>query len=103
MNRFTPGPWEVAPDGNVISKRAGVIERIAVSIFCSKERRKANAQLIAAAPTMLDALELALDLINELATSTQIGYLSDDECKKRDVIRAAIRAAKGGGVNDIFS
>lgn len=57
MSKHTSGPWLVAPDGNVVSGQAGIIERIAVSIFCSKERRDANARLIAAAPQMLEALE----------------------------------------------
>jgi hypothetical protein len=56
MSKHTSGPWLVAPDGNVVSGQAGIVERIAVSIFCSKERRDANARLIAAAPEMLEAL-----------------------------------------------
>lgn len=77
MSKHTPGPWLVSPDGNVVSGRAGIVERIAVSIFCSKERRDANARLIAAAPDMLEALrELLGDFVsivtaanhNDLAT-----------------------------------
>jgi len=65
MNKFTPGPWEAAPDGNVISEQQGIVERIAVSILCGKARREANARLIAAAPDMLELLERTIKRLEQ--------------------------------------
>jgi hypothetical protein len=90
MSKNTPGPWLVAPDGNVVSGQAGIVERIAVSIFCSKERRDANARLIAAAPEMLEALEMADELIDQLVIDN-----TDNYAEERAKIRAAIATAKG--------
>lgn len=50
---------------------------------------KANAQLIAAAPELLAALESSLDAMNRL-DQTELGYLVMDEVKKA---RAAIAKA----------
>lgn len=97
MSKHTPGPWLVSPDGNVVSGRAGIVERIAVSIFCSKERRDANARLIAAAPQMLEALEAARLFIEN---GIEMGYISEPqpgtpESTTLPAIKAALKAAKG--------
>ena len=96
MSRHTPGPWMVVSDGNVISEQQGIVERIAVSIFCSKERREANARLIAAAPQMLEALEDAKLFIEN---GIETGYISEPqpgtpESATLPAIIAAIKAAK---------
>lgn len=98
MSKHTPGPWKISVDGNVVSEQAGVVEKIAVSVLCGKARKEANAQLIAAAPAMLEALVKAIDLINGLAVSGCPGYLNEQEDKDRKFIEAAIRAAKGGAI-----
>ena len=89
----TPGPWDVEPKGSrhfvdgadgltvAYIDRAGVRERIEI---------EANARLIAAAPTLLEALEAVLpDLEHYVATH---GPGPD---KRLAIARAAIAKARG--------
>ena len=89
----TPGPWDVEPKGSrhfvdgadgltvAYIDRAGVRERIEI---------EANARLIAAAPTLLEALEAVLpDLEHYVATH---GPGPDNRLA---IARAAIAKARG--------
>ena len=98
MNAHTPGPWLTQasdvyneagqvvcdPHPNDYQIRAGA-GRIPGS------EREANARLIAAAPEMLNALELALATIERLKPSKPY----DSTQGTRDVINAAITRATG--------
>ena len=58
MSEHTPGPWSESPDGSTIYGVDGVpVARIAAA-GRPGDARSANARLIAAAPDMLEALEL---------------------------------------------
>ena len=85
----TPGPWNVIPENRkstvakVCLPSGGLIADVS-SWWVDTESAKANARLIAAAPTMLEVLEYVLsDLNSELDYETGV------------IIRAAIAKAKG--------
>ena len=77
--KFTPGPWEVSPvlpgyyewvrnsDGHLVADCASILP---------SEECVANASLIAAAPDMYKALEVALHTLNELPAQTIIGCVA---------------------------
>ncbi len=100
MEKHLPGPWaicekppndiwykgrtiySVAPSEDKFSIRIGDL-----SLFASDEERKANGNLIIAAPDMLEALE------------STVGYLLGEDARTRlihDEIRAVIAKARGG-------
>ena len=72
----TPGPWEVVNDG---TKRRRIRHPIDGEIAICRED---YANLIAAAPMLLEAAKQAVQLL-------QFGYVFED-------LRAAIAAAEGG-------
>lgn len=88
----TPGPWDV--DGRDIFCRlhsGSSIKVVVAKVAGSDDEADANARLIAAAPEMLEALQIAEEL-------HQVGVLNADEELLRRVKesrRAAI--AKSGG------
>ena len=61
----TPGPWQVSPYGNITSKSLTVakVEQMPGNYESEKQE---NARIIAAAPEMLQALERAVSIIEEL-------------------------------------
>jgi len=88
----TPGPWSVVElTPNTVQTPSG---RISVNWNATHDDGKrlneaeANARLIAAAPELLDALELALEIIE--ATGPGSYPVAEEQ------IRAAIAKAKGG-------
>ena len=90
--KHTPGPWECVPFGtNETHVVKMVSENTEESIaFVESVNAAADAKLIAAAPLMLEALQMAFDC--------DLTYLSDHaEIPRQDVVRArlAIRAALG--------
>lgn len=80
--KHTPGPWHVSqPDGNYIRSEIGGIAGLTFSAT------KADAHLIAAAPDLLEALELAVTLDRSAADGDESIWVTD--------ARAAIAKAKG--------
>lgn len=79
MNNHNPGPW-YARKGGVISPVAhpGVTIAI-VQDSCHEGRRKANSALIAAAPEMLETLQMLLATLPPL-------YLSEPQRIQNDYI-----------------
>ena len=91
MNKFTPGPWEIARnwprsdrDGEGIICQKGMGERllewnpkdnfIGIAILCPKETLEeelANVNLISAAPDLLEACQLLLkcDTLESIGTA----------------------------------
>lgn len=89
---FTPGPWinlgRVSSDDSrtLIGNKDKNISLVGCA--CSDEQ-EANARLIAAAPELLEALEVAQSIIERLTRSTS------DYSRQQIAIRAAIAKAKG--------
>lgn len=69
-------------------------EDVCPSEFPSEEYDEANAQLIAAAPMMLDALERALSDMDNIDNVCKIAGVHPFSLMRKD-LEAAIRAAKG--------
>lgn len=97
MSKHTPGPWVV--DGDVIrgdQQRNGsisVASMLDVSYPYGRragESKHANAHLIAAAPELLEALELLLSY-----TLTCEAMLNSKPAGQIDIARAAIAKATG--------
>jgi hypothetical protein len=101
MSKYTPGPWRIA--GSTYGERwivdsespkTGKQNLIAMLQDHWKGNANgdmdANANLIAAAPLMLEALEMADELIDQLIIDN-----TDNHAEERAKIRAAIKAAKG--------
>jgi hypothetical protein len=91
MSAHTPGPWQVdIDDGDVTVFSGGV--NIA-KIHGGEAEYLANAQLIAAAPEMLEALTLyALPFDDEKEARAEFGHAAVD----RDLVRrSAIAKATG--------
>ena len=97
MNKHSPGPWEYhatedwvagSPDGayNIVAN--GPIAR--VGDICNEEATIANARLIAAAPDLLAAVEVALALMEGEGLDELHGDVAE---VLRDVIEQATSAA----------
>lgn len=80
MNKHTPAPWHVANGVQIRSER----DQIAKVWMMRHGEGQANAHLIAAAPDLLDALEVAADAL-EMA----------EFFEKAAQARAAIAQARG--------
>lgn len=67
MSKHTPGPW--SNDGSEVG--TGILHEIKIAKCClvGYEETRANARLIAAAPEMLELLELSLPYLNDAAKS----------------------------------
>lgn len=67
MSKHTPGPW--SNDGTEVG--TGILHEIKIAKCClvGYEETRANARLIAAAPEMLELLELSLPYLNDAAKS----------------------------------
>ena len=96
MSKHTPGPWQVSA-GAVDNPRLIVENDLALPICAMSlrgvhgdtRRMEANARLIAAAPELLEALEMAEDRIESERRSGEFDPLLRD-------IRAVISKATGG-------
>jgi hypothetical protein len=107
MSNFTKGPWLIYDDGtaedssDIIMAHVGDIDdeaRFDICVMSVDEgrpiaERKANARLIAAAPELLEALELAYEAAMEPSRNGKPdGFAQSTTAIK---IRAAIQKAKG--------
>ena len=100
--KHTPGPWKMKKDRFSQSVWAGN-DRIAEMMGWGKQRRRANARLIAAAPALLEALRFCLEIMEEQAGDEHFidcpgtaemngGKMTCPICEAR----AAIAQAEGG-------
>ncbi len=89
MSSHTPGPWYTAKTGNhqglIISEQTG--ENIAVTYAAE------NAQIVAAAPAMLEALQEIFEHAYDDDTDTVT--ILDDFDGMREIARQAIEKATG--------
>lgn len=73
MNGWTPGPWHASPNARFIYNEAGwpVGDALVYHGKFTQAEMHANAQLIAAAPDMAEALQALLTAVdtNELASA----------------------------------
>ena len=96
MSKHTPGPWFIDTSLHVYGQaEPQPIKDFpgGLSVTCPHictANTVANARLIAAAPLMLEALEMADELIDQLIIDN-----TDNYAEERAKIRAAIAAAKG--------
>jgi hypothetical protein len=89
MSKHTSGPWVITHsplNGYRVSDKTGW----GVAVVLKDTNDEANARLIAAAPEMLEALEMADELIDQLVIDN-----TDNYAEERAKIRAAIATAKG--------
>jgi hypothetical protein len=92
----TPGPWRMgeAHGGGLIAICADVPHRLVVADAYYRgihlTTARANAQLIAAAPELLEASMAALDALNDVAQVLDANYE-----ETRAQLRAAIKKAEG--------
>ncbi len=83
---FTPGPWST--DGvHIVAPTKSALPGIAVATWCDTPETHANARLMAAAPELYEALELAWDYACQ---GTRLGH--DDVSA---VVNAALAKARG--------
>lgn len=98
MSGHTPGPWRIQGDHGKLWIETNANDDTIAEVHRRKEKGSvyscdeamANARLIAAAPEMLEALELLLD-----GRHCQITMLRSDGPIPTDKARAAIAKAKG--------
>lgn len=94
MNKHTPGPWhlEETPQGFIITKGPDPFdEQIADHVYT-----KENAQIMAVAPDLLDAAQLALKIAESWIYDQLDGTSSiDGALRHLDPVRAAIARARG--------
>ncbi len=95
---FTPGPWRVAPYRTINSGNQPILcDDAETPVVASASKRKgcaSNARLIAAAPDLLAAAELALIELNFcVEVAGRRGGLYE---KARDALQAAIAQARDG-------
>jgi len=84
---YTPGPWDIGDldrnDQRQITAHSSLIATCAHECLSLREQiMEANAQLIAAAPELLDALK-------------EVAHHADDECGFMVLVKAAIAKAEG--------
>lgn len=102
-NKHTPGPWNAKEDSErfISIQSSGVpIAEICLPVLVSTEEINANARLIAAAPELLEALELMLKpaikcLEANGVTKTNNGVTLTYSVKQIENYRAAIAKARG--------
>lgn len=100
----TPGPW-INVGGWVDAKKSGDLSSIicaidSVASINPESVNDANANLISAAPELLEALQLSLTAMNEMGDILNFHDMSDAESVERltpafEMARAAIAKALG--------
>lgn len=96
--KHTPGPWEIElPSGR--QEKDGILPSVNATGFrgeiCCGVFKKADAQLIAAAPEMLEALKVARKMIEACWTGKphpRNCFCLPDRCPRKQVDRAIAKA-----------
>ncbi|PXH01571.1 hypothetical protein DMR07_10780 [Citrobacter freundii] len=97
---FTPGPWHVSTEGKLIIRDKKWLSHIAFAGYATNDEEFATARLIAAAPELLEALQLSLAAMNELGDILNFHDMADAETVEKltpafEMARAAINKALG--------
>jgi len=94
----TPGPWTVSerfnPNDSLRMVVGGPMDAWIAKTTGSHSED--NARLIAAAPEMLEALQLAAPILNEVGYIGQSNWTDEQITKAFHAVRAAIAKATGG-------
>jgi hypothetical protein len=93
-SQHTPGPWrvfDVFTDPEIVTDRPTANATESIVQFRGQPNARANARLMAAAPTMLEALTLCEDALSDLARSDD----GTPSISALHLARAAITAAGG--------
>ena len=93
MNKFAPGPWKITC-AKLTGYRISDSDGWGVAVVLKDVDDKDNAQLIAAAPMMLEVLERALKDTDKIDVVCEMARVHPFTLMRAD-IAAAIRAAKG--------
>lgn len=98
-DHFTPGPWMACEDGLIDKMVVGGNYELIIDItHHDGKRNDADAFLIAAAPELLESLDEALELIQDLCFGG-CATVSDEECEKASAMLkkgyAALDKARG--------
>ena len=98
--KHTPGPWREAAGTFIRSATDdddGVLIAVVRDIHVRSAAAKANARLIASAPEMLDALQVARDaIVSALPAQGPIPTNCDQLIDALYTIDTALKAQKGG-------
>ena len=101
MNKHTPGPWTHEGQGDITGIEdngfgRGPVDVCSVYLRTVEGRHEANACLIAAAPDLLEAAQLALQIAESWIHDQLDGTSSiDGALLHLDPVRAAIARARG--------
>lgn len=92
--KHTPGPWSIQAGSSnpLIGSADCTVAEVLDDCFPDTEQQKANANLIAAAPALLEACELAQHLMPYIHADQFDGHAAETFRK----IDAALKLAKGG-------
>lgn len=93
MSKHTPGPWASDPDA-LFKIRAPELD-MAIT-YLAPENTEPNAQLIAEAPAMLEALQLVTDCLSKCLTGGEVSAA----LAGRAMVRAGETIARATGVTD---
>jgi len=102
MSKHTPGPWkirnDITKDTLICSENKTIICGIHQKNLNILSETKANAQLIAAAPDMLETLKQSYEMIDTLAGMSSWEARSQDEIDEvMNQMLNAINKAEGDG------
>jgi len=101
MAEHTPGPWgyrtnkgvNLGSTGQLSRKPAYVIESQTEPVWIVETNHEANARLIAAAPDLLEAAEIAWKILDSITTKD---FELGKDKPARDALQSAITQATGG-------
>ena len=96
MAKHSPAPWKLSQSivNEIVDNEGNLVA--CTTMNCKRE--KANLNLIAAAPDLLEAAE---KLLSEIDTASNYGDMSVEEARRlRRVVKPAIAKAKGERGND---
>uniref|UniRef100_A0A483LRH6 Uncharacterized protein n=1 Tax=Klebsiella pneumoniae TaxID=573 RepID=A0A483LRH6_KLEPN len=96
----TPGPWHVSNENALRIRDDQSFVTVATAEYVTNEEELATAYLIAAAPELLEALQLALNAMNEMGDILNFNDLAeqskvDELTPAFDKARSAINKALG--------
>ena len=95
--KWTPGPWEVerwqSGDLWIVARHSHHIARMMNNIYIPTEQKEADAHLIAAAPDLYDACEIALEAV-KVEAKVQ-GRITPRLVGAANTIKQALRKARG--------